>query len=506
MGRIIAAVVGIVFVAGGAWLHVQAALKPAWQIRSAQAWPQTTCTILHSEVVEGTDSDGDTTYDAYVAYSWRDGDAERRGDRIDFSFGGPGGDDAFEAVRAFPVGAQVPCWLDPADRAQAVLRREGVAVGGGLVAVLFLVAGLVMLYLELGQPRPPRARVAAGVLVARPRWGRQLVASTGALLGATPLAVSAYLLMELGRPGSAVLYAAIAAGALVLAAHQLGQWLTGLSLEVSPPRLALGETARLRWRMRAPFGVGRGTVRLVAYERVWRSDGSSTVMEERLIHEAHVADLDRAHAGAAVDVVVPRDGLPTLTAGRAMIEWSLAVHAELPRWPDLDLRVPIEVAPVAIELPRPRPPRHAAPVIDDTPWLVLDRARGDAAPVTYAPGEAITGVVGWTRGSPDAVRVEIRRTVKVVDGDPPVTDVVEAVDVATLPRIAAPGGDGPFRGVAASPDERGGPLGAREARELRLVAPAGPVSHGSSLLTITWALVVVVDGHDTRTLPIRIAT
>lgn len=490
MGRLIAALFALSLVGMGTLFHVTRILVPAWRERAALAWTPATCTILHSELIEGTDSEGDTTYHVDIRYSWTADGVERHGDRVDFSPDGPGGSDARDAVTRFRRGKQVRCWIDPAAPGEAVLMRGGLSAGAGLFALIFQIAGLGVLYGVLARPNAPRTTVHGGWMAARPRWGRHLAIGGGALVVAVELGFGVHAMLGLDRPWSVAVYVLVGLGALALAAHQLGQVATGLEISVSPVRLPLGEVARLRWWMRAPFGVARGRVRLIARERVGRGSGSDATVTEHVLHEAHIAALDRAHAGDPVEVRIPRASLPTLEVGRASVTWTLAVHAELPRWPDLDLEVPIEVAPVAASLPR-RPPRRAGtPALDGPPRLVLDRAGA-----RYAPGEAITGVIGWTAGVADTVRVELRRRTGVVAGDPPVDEVIETIDVASLPRIAAPGRDGPYRGTAAAGGETP-PLDARDLRELWLVAPAGPVSWRSAQIAIAWRLVLVVDGAE----------
>jgi hypothetical protein len=490
---------GLVFLVVGTALHIRAVLLPAWNVRASQGWAQTTCTIERSEIEEGSDSDGNTTYRADIAYRFTVAGEARRDTRIDFGTH-RGGDEAFSTIKRYPVGAEVPCWLDPGGG--AVLERTGAAPIVGLVTLLLQLGGLATLYWDVGAQRAPRprARIAEGVLVVTPRWWRQTLTIGGAAVAGLELATAGVLLFAIGRPASGVLYVALAVAALVLGGHRLGQRLTGLTLTVTPPRLALGERAHVTWQLRAPFVVGRGRGLLVGIVRVWRGSGSDTTKHEHTLHDAHVADLDRAHARRPVELTVPRDKLPTFEVGRAHVTWALAVHVELPRWPDLDLEVPITVEPVTTKLPRSRPARREAPPITGQPRIVLDAGK-DAR---FEPGAPIEGVVGWTGAAPRRARIELCRRVGVVDGDLPITDVIESVDVATLARIGAPSGDGPFRGVSTGASEDGGPLEDRELRELRLAAPAGPVSHRDALLSVSWLVVLVVDDVEVQVVSIDV--
>jgi hypothetical protein len=491
MDRLLGAIFGLVFVAVGTYVHAASALVPAWRARAALEWTPATCTIHHSELIEGRDSDGDPTYRVDVRYTWVADGQTHAGDRVDFS-PGPDGDDARDAARRFVPGARVPCWHDPDAPGEAVLVRGGVSAFAGLFALPFQLAGLAVLYGTFGRPNRPRVVVRDGRLHARPRWGRRLATGGGALAVALELGLTAFAMVALDRLGAVALYAVVAAVAAAVAAHQLGQVLTALRLEIAPTRLALGDVAELRWRMRAPFGVGRGRVRLIGRERVWRGHGSDARQTERILHEAMLAGLDGAHARAPVAVRLPRASLPTLEHGRASVDWVVAVHAELPRWPDLDVEVPIEVAPVAVGLPRRPPPRRDAPALDGGPRVVLDRADAPCA-----PGAAITGVIGWTSGAPDTVHVELRRRIGVVGGDPPVEEVIERIDVATLPRIGVRVADGPYRGaVTAAEGEARAPLAGEDLRELWLVAPGGPVTWRSAQVEVLWRLALIVDGEE----------
>ncbi|HEU5060886.1 MAG TPA: hypothetical protein VFU21_30355, partial [Kofleriaceae bacterium] len=126
-----------------------------------------------------------------------------------------------------------------------------------------------------------------------------------------------------------------------------------------------------------------------------------------------------------------------------------------------------------------------------TPTLAID------APQRVLPGETFEGIVRWQlAAAPDAVELRLRwRTSGAGRTD---EHVVETVDVAGLPTAdpAAPGGQGPYRGMQAVDLLAPRPLSATDARRFRLRAPPSPPSFRGSLVRLTWQLELAAGKHE----------
>ncbi|MFO1093896.1 MAG: DUF3592 domain-containing protein [Planctomycetaceae bacterium] len=98
-------------------------VRPLWGVATAQAWTETPCTIVSSEVeVHGGDGD---TYSIEIKYDYEFNGQQFRGERYHFMDGGASSGRAGKqaVVDQYPVGLKTMCWVDPGDLPQSVINR-----------------------------------------------------------------------------------------------------------------------------------------------------------------------------------------------------------------------------------------------------------------------------------------------------------------------------------------------------------------------------------------------
>jgi hypothetical protein len=369
----------------GAGLLWPMAISPGLSIVRAQGWSPTTCVVEHSSVRAHHSDDG-TTYSVDILYRYeRDGRAWRSS-RYGFFGGSSGGRSGKEAiVRAHPVGASVPCWVDPSDPAEAVLER-GPTVHA-LVAVVpvgLLALGLTFVVLARRRGRlrdrpgtasgrgpgpddpvlewlppfdatpgetrlaPESTRLArlVGIVFACVFWNGIVSVFVHQVVGS----------FERGRPswGLALFlvpFVLVGAGLCAGVVHAV----MGLSnarpeLSASAKALRLGETLELGWRLRGRLaGLRRLTLTLEGREKATYRRGTNSYTATEVFFSQPLVDLVAPIPVAVgrATVELPRDTMHSFEGGHNAIEWALCLKGEIDRWPDIGERYAIVVLPLA---------------------------------------------------------------------------------------------------------------------------------------------------------------
>lgn len=468
---------GLIFTLIGAAVFAGMVAVPLYRAWDARDWAAAECTIEHSEVVERTDSDGDTTYGVEVRYRYVVDGRTYRAARHDFTDGTRTSSAARPRaiVARLPPGRTVPCWYDPADPTQATIERTGWIGLIGLVPLAFVLIGVAVIAQALRRRGAVRRDELPGGGARIRRRGAD--GFEVAFIGAFALAfgpTGVWIAMS-GAGLFAIPFVLVGAGMTGWFAYKLCAYLTRVTVTVDHAEARPGDAIDVRWEVAAPLAAREIAATLVGRERVVYEDGEDTRTED---HELHREDL---RPGA---VRIPRDALPSLDVGPCTIDWVVHVEAAIPLWPDLAVDVPLVVrgAIADDEAPATPPPASTAPHA-----LLLDGERTRAA-----PGETIAGVVTWRRDEPPR-RATLRLVWRTVGPRASHREVVGEVDVAELPRLVAPTADGdPYRGAAPLEDVAA-PLAAIERRRFRFVAPDHPYSSRGALFSVTWQLELVVD-------------
>lgn len=327
--------------------------------------------MLESEVV--TDSSGDgSTYSVRVHYRYQVAGQDYESSRYSFVSGSSSGRAAKQrAVDAMPAGAVVPCWVDPDDPKEAVIRRGlWVPFLLMLLPLVFVVVG-VTIFVASRRSTASEAPSSLATLTAPTAAANNLnltpeITPRGKFLGLLTAAViwngiTAFVVakawsdyregaLEGGLGTIAVVFALVGAALLLGVPYQfLALWNPRPSLRLEPEgRLILGEKARLRWRIVGGMGkVARLRLTLIGEEVATYRRGTSSytdreVFERRVLLET--TDSQQIQLGE-VAIELPNDTMHSFDAPNNKIVWKLELHGEISRRPDVSDTYPLTVVP-----------------------------------------------------------------------------------------------------------------------------------------------------------------
>jgi hypothetical protein len=377
---------GAIFGSVGGLLFWFLALAPFMRVVEARSWEQRTCTVEQSAVVSH-DGDEGTTYSVDVLYRWERGRGVERSSRYSF-FGGSSSGYAAKAeiVRAHPPGAEVPCWVDPARRDEAVLvpGLTGMAFLA-LLPLVFLLAGVAMLVgglrartraagqlernargelttaaREAAEDGLPAIETTSGPLTLAPetsRTGRVVAVALAAVFWNGIVSIFAFQAWASFQRGSPDWFLVV----FLLPFFAVGIGLVGafvyalLALRNPRPQLVLGARAlhpgaaiELSWRfVGAAQRLGRVRISLQGMEHATYRVGTDTRTATETFHDEVLADVPAPACalGGSLRLAIPADAMHSFASSNNKITWQLAVHGAIARWPDADETFPLAVLP-----------------------------------------------------------------------------------------------------------------------------------------------------------------
>ncbi len=400
-------------------------IRPMQQVEAAKQWIEVPCTVTAANLIEGTDSDGDTTYRVEVAYTYTVAAQEYYSDRESFTYGSTniGVDDMRERVSRYQQNPQQVCYVDPADPHEAVLERDtpdvmwfGFIFGGVFAGFPFL----IMLFI-FGVARRARRRAALGEALPLSDGNRvdsRLAHRLSNRTSAEPVMEGPLVLKTAGRPGCGVLFLllfTIVWNAIVWTiasqSHGDDQWflyifqgvgiLVGLvflyqllslfnarpvvELVKTPLRPGLSTDLRLSW-VGNPRSITHLTVTLICVEEADYQRGTDSITDRSEWSNTVIYDSIEAEPNITARLVIPADAVASFDAPHNRILWKLKIHGVVPRFPDLKREFIVPVLP---------PPNHAlAQSIASSEQG--DVIRLDAGRPAFRPGDTISGRLHWS--------------------------------------------------------------------------------------------------------------
>jgi len=375
------AVFGLVFAGFG--------LMPLLELRQAQSWTPTPCTILTSGVAEEHGSDG-STYRVEVTFRYEVAGVEHVSERYRVSrISSSGHAGKQRIVDTLPPGTDSTCFVNPEDPSEAILRRDW---GGEWI---FVAAGLgfsalgVVLALFVWR----RARRPAAAPTELDAGGRQLdlpvhSASTQAMRAATadggPLQLVSgsrrgakvvfmavftvfwngiswpllgpHLLrllsgdMEALLPGLvAPVFLLVGLGTLAYLVYLVLAWFNPRpKLVLSTGLLRPGTQAEVTWQIQgARARLEDLTVRLEGRRVSTMGSGEHERTRSHAFRTVEVAETGRASRimDGKATVEVPADAEPSQEQARRATRWVLVVQGTIRGWPDLRVEFVLWVHP-----------------------------------------------------------------------------------------------------------------------------------------------------------------
>jgi hypothetical protein len=370
-----AAFFGLFAVAGGAMLYPLGILPIAKTIQS-RSWVETPCTVLRAGVHDH-DSDDGTTYSVYILYQYEFDGQVYKSDRYDFMGGSSSGYQAKAHVVAAYQSAESPvCYVNPRNPSQAVLKR---GLHAKLLLALFplpfLLIGVGGLAYTVRGRRPSPAGIPPVEVMGRAgrtrptEVGRKVLAPVSsaktkfvAMLLAAVFwngIISIFVVGAINdwRRGGFTLFptvfllpfVAIGLGLVAGAVYQLLAMLNPRpTLELSSGAIPLGGAAELRWSFSGQVRrIREFAIVLHGTEEARYRRGTDTHTDRNTFYEMELCRTSETVeiASGQVGVVIPQETMHSFEAENNKILWSLEVHGDIRRWPDVKESFRINVTP-----------------------------------------------------------------------------------------------------------------------------------------------------------------
>jgi hypothetical protein len=119
-------------------------------------------------------------------------------------------------------------------------------------------------------------------------------------------------------------------------------------ITASAASLPLGGSIDITWKIPGrERRIKRLRIRLEGREEVQYRRGTNTVTDRRLFAAVDVTDARSAYEirGGRAALKMPADAMHSFESANNKILWTLKVHGEVDKWPDVKLEFPITVLP-----------------------------------------------------------------------------------------------------------------------------------------------------------------
>ncbi len=348
---------GSVFVLVGLLTLKPLLADPLVKTQDAQTWNAIRAVVVSSKV-KSHRSDDSTTYSPYIAYRYVVDGTEYFGDQYTFTGGSSSGYAAkAEIVRRYPRSTEFTVFVNPDNPAESVILREpSWNLLFGLIPLVFAAAGIAVIIAGF-RTQGRRAQLSqeqAGQSAAALKGKSPVVKAVGLTLFTAVWGGVIFLILKSDAPLLfPVLFGLFGIGLAAGAVYAiLAVFNPRPAAEIRPGRIHPGTQAALRWR------IGGSTERIRELRVVLqclkvttetrRSGGKSStsvvktpLFEQELLHST----LQHEIAQHAMPFTIPADQPASRHGSRDGIEWQLAFHGVIDRWPDLNEELPFLVYP-----------------------------------------------------------------------------------------------------------------------------------------------------------------
>jgi hypothetical protein len=356
------------FAAAGLGMLYPLGIKPIAKTLDARSWVETPCRVLHAEV-RSHEGDDSTTYSVYILYEYEFNGQIYKNDRYDFMGGSSSGREGkSRVVERYRTDPNPVCYVNPANPAEAILRRGFHAkLLFALFPLPFLLVGLGGAYFTLrGKKRTDFRDVSllrphdGPPTVLKPKHSPLTKLAAMVLVALFWNGIISFLIAEVvagfrqGHPNWFLLLFSLpfVAVGLVLAGVVIHRFLALFNprptLEISTATIPLGGAAELRWRMSGKVArISELTVKLIGIEQATYRRGTKTHTDRHTFYDMELYRTSQPGdvAVGQVGFAIPHETMHTFEADNNKILWSLELHGDIKRWPDVKESFPIEIVP-----------------------------------------------------------------------------------------------------------------------------------------------------------------
>lgn len=372
---------GGIFMLAGGGVFFGLTIWPVMQWQAAQAWVETPCRVVSSEVAE---HDGDsTTYSINVIFEYSHEGRLYTGNRYDFVTGSSSGyAPKARVVEQYPPGGKTVCYVNPDDPTDSVINRNwsnGYLIG--CFGLIFFFAGLGVMFALVRAGKREAAKgvarrvvetysgEAASVAVAEggPRVLESTITPKKTFISALIFTIVLYAIV--GGVGYGflsdgfdfedgivcfVLGIFCLVGLLGVAGTVrgfLGMWNPRVRLEMNPGALRLGGTVAFTWQLEGDTSrLESMRIYLQGKEHATYRRGTDTTTDRVVFDRITIAEAaTQADVGAGrVEFAMPEFTMHTLDLPNNKIEWTIRVEGSIPKWPDIEEEFPVVVLPLPL--------------------------------------------------------------------------------------------------------------------------------------------------------------
>lgn len=390
-GTIAAAAFFGVFALIGAGVMVPLFILPVLRIIDARSWQATPCRVVHSEV-RSHDSDDGTTYSVHILYEYSFQGQTHRNDRYSFMGGSSSGYKGKRAiVDRYRSGTQAQCWVNPKAPHEAVIQRGfSPMMFFGFIPALFLIVGIGGIFGVLRSHRKkqngpkraewlPESKTAgdasdniyadlsaggSGPVELKPTHGRK-TKLVGVIIFALfwngIVSVFVWQVVQGFRQGHPswgltlfmIPFVLVGLGTVAGVVYQfLALFNPRTVVRLGAEQIPLGDQVSLAWEVSGRVErLQKFTVTLTGKEEAKYRRGTSTyTAHNTFLKQELVALTDPlAMAQGQTTLAIPSDTMHSFKTDNNKILWSLTVHGDVPRWPDIKDSFEIVVPPMRAE-------------------------------------------------------------------------------------------------------------------------------------------------------------
>jgi len=411
-GPVIAAAFFGIFALVGTGALIPLFIMPMIHVMEARDWASVPCHILRSDV-RSHDSDDSTTYSVHILYEYEFNGETLRTDRYGFMGGSSSGYKGKRLiVDRYPVGSKARCWVDPMRPIEAVLCRGlSPIMWVGLIPAAFIlvgVGGVIAMVRRHGRQRnpkeqadwlrdtPPIERASASLCVGHvgPEAGpvelKPKHSPIGKFMGIFIFAiiwnaVVAFMVMTRLPNGPAspvplvmvVVFAGIGMVCIVGVIYQFLAMFNPLPhLRLSAAQVALGDRLTVDWQVAGRVDrLVRLTLTLTGKETAQYRRGTRTCTAQRIFHQTDLIELSDplAMQRGSTALSIPAHSMHSFHGDSNHIVWSLTLHGDIPRWPDMKETFEIVVPPMRPEQITQLPPSDEEELV----WAIPVESNGE---------------------------------------------------------------------------------------------------------------------------------
>lgn len=380
---------GVLFVIVGSAISYWLLIRPLMKIYQAQSWIETPCTIISAEV-KSHDSDDGTTYSIDITYEYEFNTTVRRCNRYDFMGGSSSGyAGKREIINRYQTMTAPVCYVNPENPSEAVLLRTLTLKNAiGLFPLIFVAAGLAVMIgavkhrgrkglswlpqMQSADHEPAENKYAFARQTLNPeqdsvtlkpdasQFGKLIFVLIFCLFWNGVVSIFVHEAIQSFRSGRPqwgltlflIPFVLIGLGFVGAVFYQiLALFNPRYTLTLKPGQLYPGTTGLIDWNVRGrAHRIGTLSVKLLGKEEAQYQVGtntctaSDTFFEMELFKTQDYPDI----AAGQIGFVIPQETMHSFEADNNKIIWSIHVHGDIARWPDVKQDYKIIISPQPI--------------------------------------------------------------------------------------------------------------------------------------------------------------